>query len=103
MAELAGFDVPQAVSGVSQAGLMQDVNVRVRESALSEMRGSWTIRTEDDHYTRFNHGGPGKIELYDVRADEAEMNNLAHSDPERYASVIRKMEDLLQARIKKAQ
>jgi iduronate 2-sulfatase len=99
LTELAGFEVPDFVSGVSQAGLLGDVDAGVRKSVLSREEKGWTVRTDQYRYTRFKKGGPGNIELYDLQVDGAEMNNLAYSDPERYASTIREMDRLLQERL----
>ena len=90
LAELAGLDVPAQAAGTSLVAVLEDPAATVRESAYTVAlsraerdRPQWhyprvmgeTIRTERYRYTEWAGGIMG-VELYDYRADPAELTNV---------------------------
>ena len=91
LAELAGLDVPAQAAGTSLVPVLEDPAAAVRVSAytVAYSRAGWvrpewhyprvlgeSIRTERYRYTEWAGGIMG-MELYDYRADPAEMTNVA--------------------------
>lgn len=97
---LAHLKIPEYVAGRSFEKLLKTPGAETRNSALSQIVGGYTLRTESYRYTRWHEGGPGMIELYDRRADPEEMKNLAKD--KRYAGLITKLDKQLNERIKQA-
>ncbi len=100
LSELAVLEYPEYVAGKSFLPVLNNPNTRIRNSALTQVRGNYTIRTENFRYSRWGDGGPGMTELYDRQTDPAEMINLA-DNPE-YQSVIQKLNVSLNERINSA-
>ena len=91
LVELAGLDVPAQAAGVSLVPVLENPAASVRESAytVAQSRAGWdrpqwhyppvmgeTIRTDRYRYTEWAGGIMG-VELYDYRADPAELTNVA--------------------------
>lgn len=89
LVDLAGFEVPAGLEGVSLRPLLERPTARWTRPAYTQVqRGRFpghSIRTERWRYTEWDGGARG-VELYDHRADPGELRNLA-SDP-RWARTI---------------
>lgn len=97
LAELCGIDAPAYVSGVSQVPVLNDPSARPRNSALTQYREGYSLRTERYRYTQWGDGAAKGTELYDHQNDPQELNNLA-GDSE-HASVAEKLAEQLRQRI----
>ena len=78
LTELCGLKAPGYVSGISLVPILNDVEVSIRESAITQLdeRG-YTIKTDRYRYTEWGEGGAGETELYDHESDPEELVNLA--------------------------
>jgi iduronate 2-sulfatase len=101
LSDLAGLPKPAMVSGVSLAPVVADPAAVVRESALTQIVGGYTLRCGSYRYTKWGEGGPDLIEFYDRAKDPEEMVNLAQN-PE-WHDEIQRMDTLLSARVAAAQ
>jgi serralysin len=81
--DLAGIDTPPEFNGRSLLDIANSPAAYADSVAITSMIGSLSIRSED---YRLIHYNDGSIELYDMRVDLEQRNNLA-SDPA-YAQVI---------------
>ncbi len=77
LTELAGLQAPESVSGLSLAPILKDPQASVRDSALTQYRDGYSIRTARYRYTRWGQNGELGAELYDHQRDPGEMVNLA--------------------------
>lgn len=97
LTDLCEIPSPAYLAGKSLKKVLLNPRASVRENTLSQIVGGYTLRTKDFRYTRWGEGGKGVIELYNRRSDPAELKNLA--DNKDYASVIKKLDQLLTERI----
>ena len=100
LAELAGLEKPEFLSGVSLLPALQDASARPRESALTQYSNGYSIRTLRYRYTEWGDDGKGGSELYDHQSDPAEMHNLAGAVDQ--AIVVKRLSGILHARITQA-
>jgi len=100
LSDLAGITPPSYLAGKSLKPVLNNPKKSVRESALHQIEGGYTLRTKDYRYSRWGKGGKNMIELYDRKADPEEMKNLA-GKPE-YKKRIDQLDRLLDERIKSA-
>ncbi len=100
LAQLSGLPIPEFVSGKSMVPVLRDPSLIVRESAFTQYDSGYSIRTKDFRYTEWGDEAAAGRELYDVRVDPAEMNNLA--DDPAYSSEIQTLSLQLRDRIKSA-
>lgn len=77
IAEYAGVEVPDYVSGRSLKGVMDKVQDTVRGSALTVWRKGRSIVTDRYRLTEWGQNGAMGYELYDHLSDPAELINLA--------------------------
>ena len=77
LAELCGLKTPDYISGVSLLPALRNPNAKPRRSALTHYANGYSLRTERWRYTEWGERGKEGVELYDCKADPAEMNNLA--------------------------
>ncbi len=105
MLDLAGLSVPESMHGRSLVPLLKGKKTDWRKSMLYEAPtpslGSWplfAVRTQRWKYIRtFDIKNRAKLafeELYDLKADPAEMRNLA--DQAEYATLQRQLAEELQ-------
>lgn len=100
LSDLAGLTPPSYLAGRSFRAVLNNPTAATRESALTQIPGGYTLRTERYRYTRWGAGGPGMIELYDRRQDPAELNNLAGK--KKYARRIGELDRMLEERLREA-
>jgi iduronate 2-sulfatase len=102
LAALTGLTTPR-LHGRSLAPLLKDPKAAWNHPALTQVRRGnpangffmgYSVRTEQWRYTEWDNGKQG-IELYDEKADPAELRNLA-GDPGR-AKVVAEMQVLLRS------
>lgn len=101
LADLAGIEPPEFLSGVSLAPSLRDTAARPRTSALTQYTDGYSIRTERFRYTEWGDAGAKGRELYDHADDAQELNNLANA--ESHGSTIDRLSMILQQRVVHAQ
>ncbi len=99
LCELAGLAGLQGVHGRSLVPLLEGKKAAWRDYVIGEYysKQRWVnpirmVRTRDWKYTRYQKWGE---ELYDLRTDPGEVNNLAASQP--HAEMKRNLSDILNA------
>ncbi len=100
LAELAGLQAPDYLSGVSLVPTLRHPATSVRVSALTQLGNGYSIRTDRYRYTEWGDGGKSGKELYDHRTDPGEMTNLA-GKPE-MAPVVSQLAAELRFRVERA-
>ena len=75
MCQLAGLPIPEGLAGRSLVPALDDPNAVVREIAYSGGGGQRALRT--DRWAYMSYGKEGGEELYDMRKDPGQFNNLA--------------------------
>ena len=78
--ELTGIDTPDHVVGKSLTPIFKNNNVNIRNSALTQWRNGYSIKTERYRITKWGENGELGYELYDHNNDKEELINLAN-DP----------------------
>lgn len=87
LSELAGLDMPQDLHGKSLVPILRDNDARVKEGAMSFVKnGGTSFRTNDWAYMRYRDGSE---ELYDMRVDPQQFNNLAKHETSK--SILREL------------
>lgn len=99
LVDLAGFDVPNTLDGVSLRPLLNDPTTRWERPAITQVYFSedaqgYSLRNERWRYTEWNEGQDGR-ELYDHSVDPDDVTNLAHQ-PE-YSQLIKTLSAQLKA------
>lgn len=97
LAELAGFESPAYLSGVSLVPALKDASVAPRKSALSQYENGYSLRTQRWRYTEWGDQGADGKELYDHETDPEELKNLA-ATPE-HAETLTRLAGQLHERI----
>lgn len=69
-----GVEAPPTLQGLDISPLLQEPSATLREAAFSEIAGRAMVQTQDHKYA---HYVDGSAELYDLRADPQEVDNLA--------------------------
>jgi arylsulfatase A-like enzyme len=100
LTDLCEVSSPAYLAGKSLKPILLDPKTSVRESALSQIVGGYTLRTKDFRYTRWGEVGKGMTELYDRRSDPEELKNL--SENSKYVSTMKRLDQELTDRIKAA-
>jgi arylsulfatase A-like enzyme len=100
LTDLCEVSSPAYLAGKSLKPILLDPKTSVRESALSQIVGGYTLRTKDFRYTRWGEVGKGMTELYDRRSDPEELKNL--SENSKYVSTMKRLDQQLTDRIKAA-
>lgn len=101
LAEMCDWKAPSTVQGVSFAPSLKDHTKQTRESALSQLHNSFSIRTDRYRYTEWGENGADGQELYDHESDPQEMNNLVGQP--KYKDTQAKLSEMLQKRVAEAQ
>jgi iduronate 2-sulfatase len=86
LAELAGLPTPQSVQGKSLLPILKDPDAEVKSHALSFHQGH-SLRNSAWHYMRYRDGSR---ELYDMKRDEGEFDNLADDDD--YQNIVSQLD-----------
>ncbi len=97
LCELAGLEIPDSVQGQSLVPILNDPKAQVKQAALSFNKGH-SLRTQRWHYMRYTDGSQ---ELYDMRDDSNEFNNLATVPS--MSDVLQRLDVQLDQRLKKHQ
>ena len=97
VSELAGLDIPESVQGKSLVPTLLNPANEVREGALSFNKGA-SFRTSDWHLMHYQDDS---YELYDVRNDPLEFENLAEK-PE-HKKVLKELDSKLLKRLEAAE
>jgi len=100
LSDLAGLPNRKMLSGKSLVPALKDPAVVVRDSALSQCYGGYTIRVKDFRITMWGDGGAEGVELYDHRSDPAEMVNVAGQA--KYAEIQQRLLEQLKDRAAQA-
>lgn len=100
LTELSGVEPPPTLSGVSQVGVLQGKEASVRESALSEYSGGYSLRTSRYRYTEWGEHAADGRELYDHDTDPKELHNLA--EMEEHQALVQRLSLQLAERVKDA-
>lgn len=100
LADLCGLEPPEYVSGLSLRPVLQDVESRPRDSALSQLNSGYSLRTDRFRYTEWGEEGEQGAELYDHQSDPQELENLAGSAD--YVADVERLADALHTRISEA-
>ncbi len=79
VARLCGLEVPKHLQGLDISQMLDNPEMEVREAAFSvaPMRKGFLLRDHKYAFIQYRENGSGGIELYDVRADPNQYNNLA--------------------------
>jgi iduronate 2-sulfatase len=94
LADLAGLPVPKQVEGRSLQPLLVQPNApEWNYPALSQIAGGQSVRFGDWRYTEWGEDGAKGVELYNLRADPGEYNNLAALP--QYQRVIEQLKPML--------
>ncbi len=101
LAELCGLTPPKYVAGTSLVPTLKDPSTPVRESAFTQYDVGYSIRTPRFRYTEWGGEAAAGRELYDHRADQQELNNLAASPD--HAETVAKLSKVLRQRRTAAQ
>lgn len=72
--ELMGIDTPKHVQGKSLVPILKDHNAKVKDVALSFLRGGTSLRNDGWAYNYYNDN---TAELYDMKNDPEQFHNLA--------------------------
>lgn len=100
LSELAGISYPDYTSGRSFLTVLEDPRKETRKSALTQLAGGHTLRTNAYRYTRWSDGGEGMVELYNRMNDPEEMMNLAGDAS--YEQIMAELDKELTQRIENA-
>ena len=98
VAQLAGLKAPNSLQGKSLVPLLTDPQTSAWKKDLAftiSRNGGESIRTHDWRFTQWGFGSAG-MELFDLKNDPGEFNNLA-SDPN-YAEHLNKLKTQLEAK-----
>lgn len=74
LSALAGLSIPEQVQGKSLLPVIKDQRAAVREAAYCVTQKGAMLRTDDWAYLEYEDGS---TELYDMKKDRAQFNNLA--------------------------
>jgi len=91
LAELAGLEAPDDLTGVSFVPLLNDPAHPGKDGAFGYWHGRRTLRTDRYRLTRYDDGEPS-IELFDLLTDPNETINVAAAHPDVVAQLLPKLE-----------
>ena len=97
LGKLCGLRLPKHLAGVSLVPVLQDPEVKLRESAFTQYESGYSLRTPRYRYTEWGENGAEGVELYDHQSDPVEMTNLASKS--KHAALMEMLSEQLQERI----
>ena len=95
--DLTGIETPDHVTGKSLKPIFKDKNIKIRNSALTQWKNGYSIKTERFRLTRWGKDGELGFELYDHNKDKEELKNLA--DIPKYSSLLDSLKKEIDLRI----
>lgn len=88
VSQLCGLDVPARLQGKDFSPVFDEPSHRVRDAAFSVNGKGYLLREDDWAYLQYGRKGSGGEELFDMRKDPGQYDNLAN-DPGHAATVTR--------------
>ena len=84
VARLCGLSVPDRIQGRDISATLEDPDTEVRDAAFSvaPMRKGFLLRTQRYSYIQYGEDAKGGQELFDLKADPEQYNNLVMKQPE---------------------
>ncbi len=98
--ELTGIDAPDHVIGKSLKPIFEDLNLSVRNSALTKWKNGYSIKTKRYRLTKWGEKGELGYELYDHKNDPSEMINLTNDS--NYLQILDSLKQEINFRISDA-
>ena len=95
--ELTGIDTPDHVVGKSLTPIFKNNSASIRNSALTQWRNGYSIKTERYRITKWGENGELGYELYDHNTDKEELINLSN-DPN-YLPILDSLKNEIDFRI----
>jgi len=95
--ELTGIDTPDHVVGKSLTPIFKNNSASIRNSALTQWRNGYSIKTERFRITKWGENGELGYELYDHNSDKEELINLVN-DPN-YLPILESLKNEIDFRI----
>lgn len=95
--ELTGIDTPDHVVGKSLTPIFKNNSASIRNSALTQWRNGYSIKTERFRITKWGENGELGYELYDHNSDKEELINLVN-DPN-YLPILDSLKNEIDFRI----
>ena len=100
LAELCSLQPPASLSGVSLASTLRDPTASTRQSAFTQFKNGYSIRTPRYRFTEWGDQGKLGSELYDHQSDSAELINLANRSE--HTETVTALRAQLRARVEEA-
>ena len=95
--ELTNIEKPDNVVGNSLVPIFKDQNHKIRNTALTQLRNGYSIKSDRFRLTKWGEIGEYGYELYDHKNDRDELINLAND--ENYFTIIDSLKKELDLRI----
>jgi arylsulfatase A-like enzyme len=102
VAALAGFKPPSGLQGKNIAKTLDNPEYEVRDMAFSISRWHgklfYLVRTKKWAFIQYGENGEGGMELYNMKYDPKQYNNLAHFP--KYKDIVKEMKERLKMKLK---
>lgn len=97
ISSLCGLEVPERLQGKDISPMLDDPSIEVREAAFSVNGKGFLLRTQDWAFIQYRENGQGGMELFDMKTDPLQYNNLAE-DPI-YSDVVAQFSEQLRKKL----